>query len=89
MEQLHKQGIKAADLKGVVLRHLHDDRGGGLEDLIAKAPDLSIYISREHWQDFGEYPLFASFEGATHNHWPKDFSPRIIDLQDEPLGRWK
>lgn len=89
VEQLHRQGIKATDLKGVILSHLHNDHAGGLEDLIAEAPDLPIYISREHWQTFGEHPLFASFEGATPNHWPKDFSPKIIDLQDEALGPWK
>jgi glyoxylase-like metal-dependent hydrolase (beta-lactamase superfamily II) len=60
-----------------------------LEDLVAEAPDLPIYISREHWKAFGEHPVFASMEGATPNHWPKDFSPRIVDLQEIPLGPWK
>ncbi|KAJ6023962.1 hypothetical protein N7540_004759 [Penicillium herquei] len=89
LEQLHKQNIKATDLKGVILSHLHNDHAGGLEELVAEAPNLPIYISREHWQAFGEHKLFASLEGATPNHWPKDFSPKIIDLQDRPLGPWK
>ncbi|CAI7596608.1 unnamed protein product [Penicillium palitans] len=89
LEQLHKLGIKATDLKAVILSHLHNDHAGGLEDLIAEAPDLPIYISREHWNAFGEHPLFASMEGATPNHWPKEFSPKIVDLQDRPLGPWK
>ncbi|KAJ5933391.1 hypothetical protein N7454_005720 [Penicillium verhagenii] len=89
VEQLHRMGIKVTDLKGVILSHLHNDHAGGLEDLIAKAPDLPIYISREHWKAFGEHPLFASLEGATPNHWPKNFSPQIIDLLDKPLGPWK
>ncbi|KAJ5707925.1 hypothetical protein N7488_007726 [Penicillium malachiteum] len=89
LEQLHKQNIKATDLKGVILSHLHNDNAGGLEDLLAEAPNLPIYISREHWQAFGEHKLFASFEGATPNHWPKDFSPKTIDLQDRPFGPWK
>lgn len=89
LEQLHKQGIKATHLKGVILSHLHNDHAGGLEELVAEAPDLPIYISREHWQAFGEHRLFASFEGATPNHWPKEFSPKIIDLQDKSIGPWK
>ncbi|KAJ5920838.1 hypothetical protein N7466_009164 [Penicillium verhagenii] len=89
VEQLHRMGIKPTDLKGVILSHLHTDHAGGLEDLIAKAPVLPIYISREHWKAFGEHPFFASLEGATPNHWPKNFSPKIIDLLDKPLGPWK
>lgn len=89
VEQLHGLGIKVTDLKGVILSHLHNDHAGGLEDLIAEAPDLPIYISREHWKAFGEHPFFASLEGATPNHWPMNFSPKIIDLLDKPLGPWK
>ncbi|CAG7975560.1 unnamed protein product [Penicillium salamii] len=89
LEQLHQRGIKATDLKAVILSHLHNDHAGGLEDLIAEAPDLPIYVSREHWKAFGEHPLFASMEGATPNHWPEDFSPRVFDFQDKPLGPWK
>ena len=89
LEQLHKRGIKATDLKAVILSHLHNDHAGGLEDLVAEAPNLPIYVSREHWKAFGEHPLFASMEGATPNHWPQDFSPMVVDLQDRPLGPWK
>lgn len=89
LAQLRKHDVQATDLKGVILSHLHNDHAGGLEELVAEAPDLPIYISREHWRAFGEHPLFASFEGATPNHWPEDFSPRIIDLQDKALGPWE
>lgn len=43
-------------------------------------PGWPIYVSREHWGAFGEYPLFASLEGATPNHWPEGFSPAVVDL---------
>ncbi|KAJ6092760.1 hypothetical protein N7486_008049 [Penicillium sp. IBT 16267x] len=78
-----------ADLEGVTLSHLHNDYAGGLKDLIPEAPDLPIYIGREHWKAFREHPFFASMEGATPNHWPKDFSPKIIDLLDKSLEPWK
>lgn len=89
VEQLRAMDIRPTDLKAVILSHLHNDHAGGLEDLIAEAPDLPIYISREHWKAFGEHPVFASVEGATPNHWPKEFAPRIVDLQERPLGPWK
>ncbi|KAE8146788.1 beta-lactamase-like protein [Aspergillus avenaceus] len=89
LEQLHARGIKATDLKAVVLSHLHTDHAGGLEDLVAEAPDLPIYISREHWEAFGKHPLYASFEGSTPNHWPEPFTPSIVDFEDAPLGPWK
>ncbi|BCS26942.1 N-acyl homoserine lactonase family protein [Aspergillus puulaauensis] len=89
LDQLHRKGIKATDLKGVILSHLHNDHAGGLEELVAEAPNLPVYISREHWDAFGKHPLYASFEGATPNHWPDPFTPRIVDFQDRPLGPWE
>ncbi|KFY33437.1 hypothetical protein V494_07651 [Pseudogymnoascus sp. VKM F-4513 (FW-928)] len=89
VQQLARHGVKPTDLKAVVLSHLHHDHAGGLEDLIAAAPDLPVYVSREHWQAFGEHPFFAGMEGATPNRWPKNFSPKIIDYQDRPVGPWK
>lgn len=86
---LRRMGIEPTDLKAVVLSHLHNDHAGGLEDLVAAAPNLPILVSREHWQAFGEHPLYASLEGATPSHWPKDFSPQIIDYEDRPVGPWK
>lgn len=89
VQLLSRQGVKPTDLKAVILSHLHNDHAGGLEDLIAAAPDLPVDVSREHWKAFGKHPFFASMEGATPNHWPKDFSPKIIDYEDQPVGPWK
>ncbi|KFY26122.1 hypothetical protein V491_01466 [Pseudogymnoascus sp. VKM F-3775] len=89
VQQLGRQGVKPTDLKAVILSHLHNDHAGGLEDLVAAAPDLPVYISREHWKAFGEHPFFAGMEGATPNHWPRNFSPKIFDYQDQPVGPWE
>ncbi|OBT69088.1 hypothetical protein VE03_01239 [Pseudogymnoascus sp. 23342-1-I1] len=88
VQQLSRQGVKPTDLKAVILSHLHNDHAGGLEDLISAAPDLPVYVSREHWKAFGEHPFFAGMEGATPNHWPKKFAPKVIDYQDRPVGPW-
>ncbi|KAL3485760.1 beta-lactamase-like protein [Aspergillus germanicus] len=89
LEQLHSRGIRASDLSGVILSHLHNDHAGGLEDIVSEAPDLPVYISREHWEAFGKHPLYASFEGATPNHWPEPFTPTIVDFADRQLGPWE
>ena len=89
VEQLYAMDIKPTDLKAIILSHLHNDHAGGLEDLIAEAPDLPVYISREHWKAFGEHPIFAGMEGATPNNWPRKFAPKIVDFQEKPLGPWK
>ncbi|KAJ2980449.1 hypothetical protein NQ176_g2632 [Zarea fungicola] len=87
--QLARLGVKPTDLKAIVLSHLHSDHTGGLEDLIAAAPDLPVYVGREHWKAFGERPFLAGFKGAAPNHWPKAFSPRVIDLKRDTLGPWE
>lgn len=89
VEQLRGLGVEPTDLKGIILSHLHNDHAGGLEDLLNEAPSLPVFISREHWKAFGEHPYFASMEGATPNHWPRGFTPKIVDLEDKPLGPWK
>ena len=80
---------QAADIKAVILNHLHNDHAGGLEDFVAEAPDLLFYVSREHWEAYGEQTWFARMEEAAPNHWPEGFAPRIVDLEDKPLGPWK
>ncbi|KAE8385679.1 beta-lactamase-like protein [Aspergillus alliaceus] len=89
LEQLHKHGIRAADLKSVILSHHHKDHIGGLHDLLTEAPNLPVYISRQNWEAFGKHPLLASMEGATSNPWPKCFTPRKIDFESHPVGPWQ
>lgn len=89
IQQLSGQGVKPTDLKAVILSHLHNEHSGGLGDLIATAPDLPVYVSYEHWKAFGEHPFFAGMEGATPNHWPKKFAPKITNYQDGRVESWE
>lgn len=89
VSQLRSRGVEPKDLQAVVLSHLHSDHAGGLEDLAAAAPNVPIYVSRQHWDAFGKHPLYASFQGCTPHHWPKDFSPTILDTTNHAVGPWK
>ncbi|KAI0598712.1 Metallo-hydrolase/oxidoreductase [Biscogniauxia sp. FL1348] len=90
--QLQKIGVHPRDLQAVVLSHLHGDHTGGLEDLVALAPDLPIYVSREHWEAFGHSPFAAAMAGCNPQRWPAGFSPRILApvpvAADDDLGPW-
>jgi glyoxylase-like metal-dependent hydrolase (beta-lactamase superfamily II) len=86
---LSQRGIKPADLKAVILSHLHNDNAGGLKFPILEAPELPVFVGREHWKAFGEQPFFASIEGATPSHWPKEFSPKILDFEGRPVEPWR
>lgn len=89
LSQLRKAGMEPTDLQAIVLSHLHGDHAGGLGPLVSAAPDVPIYISREHWEKFGKRPFWASLNGCNPQHWPQPFSPIILDYTDGPVGPWK
>jgi glyoxylase-like metal-dependent hydrolase (beta-lactamase superfamily II) len=64
-----------------VISHLHYDHSGGLPDLI-EAP---VYLMEEHWKAF-KNGFYATSEGATPDHWPKDFAPEFLQPTGLPLG---
>ncbi|OBT90869.1 hypothetical protein VE02_00483 [Pseudogymnoascus sp. 03VT05] len=51
VQLLSRQGVKPTDLKAVILSHLHNDHAGGLEDLVAAAPDLPVYPKIIDYED--------------------------------------
>jgi glyoxylase-like metal-dependent hydrolase (beta-lactamase superfamily II) len=81
--RLAQHGLKPADLKAVVISHLHHDHGDGIPDL-AGAP---IYVTREHWAAFGK-PIPATLEGAVPQHWPTGFTPRLLEPAGPAVGPW-
>jgi glyoxylase-like metal-dependent hydrolase (beta-lactamase superfamily II) len=81
--RLAQHGLKPADLKAVVLSHLHHDHGDGIPDL-AGAP---VYVTREHWEAFGK-PIPATLEGAVPQHWPQGFTPRLLEPTGPAVGPW-
>ncbi|PGH17802.1 hypothetical protein AJ79_00943 [Helicocarpus griseus UAMH5409] len=61
--QLRERGIEPRDLKGVVISHLHNYHAGVLEELVAAAPGLVVYVSREHWRA-GFAPRIVGFQSG-------------------------
>ncbi|KAF4887736.1 N-acyl homoserine lactonase [Colletotrichum fructicola] len=80
---LEQENLAAADLKAVVLSHLHHDHGDGLPDLVG-AP---VWITKEHWQAYKK-PIHATIEGAVPNQWPETFKPLLLQPTGGPIGPW-
>lgn len=88
--QLRTRGIDPTTLQAVVLSHLHGDHAGGLQDLAAAAPNVPIYMSKEHWDAVSNSSHFqAKMQGFAPQHWPADFKPRLLERTDHPVGPWK
>uniref|UniRef100_A0A8H7K579 Metallo-beta-lactamase domain-containing protein n=1 Tax=Bionectria ochroleuca TaxID=29856 RepID=A0A8H7K579_BIOOC len=89
MQQLKANGVEPKDLQAIVLSHLHGDHAGRLLDLVTEAPDVPIYVSQDHWEAFGNSPVFATMQGCNPSRWPNPFEPRTLDFSDGPVGPWK
>ncbi|KAK7426219.1 hypothetical protein QQZ08_007248 [Neonectria magnoliae] len=89
VNQLKANGIESRYLQAIVFSHLHGDHAGGLETLVKEAPNVPIFVGDEHWNAFGKHPFWATLQGCTPQHWPKDFAPKTLDFSDAAIGPWK
>ena len=78
---LARRGLTSADLRCVVVSHLHHDHGDGLRDL----PDTTIYTSPDHWEAFRS-PFKAVMQGGVPSHWPSGFRPTLLEPTGGPIG---
>lgn len=78
--QLQRLGLAAADVRWVVLTHLHTDHAGGL----AHFPDSEILVSRTELRQASG--ALGRARGYLPNRWPRWFSPTPVDLDDGALG---
>jgi glyoxylase-like metal-dependent hydrolase (beta-lactamase superfamily II) len=78
--QLDVLGVKPADIRWVVLTHLHTDHSGGL----AHVEGCDILVSA------AELRYAAGFAGRVRGYlwhrWPSWFAPRAVNTQPEPYG---
>jgi N-acyl homoserine lactone hydrolase len=78
--QLLKIGIRADDVRTVILTHLHTDHAGGLHHF----PKSEILVCDE------ELRLAKGFGGRLRGYlphrWPDWFTPRVIEFAPEPFG---
>lgn len=78
--QMRARGLDPADVRWVVLTHLHQDHDGGLHHF----PNAEFIVSQDEWN-------FASgikgrLNGYLNQRWPRDFAPTRVDFQQAPMG---
>ncbi len=78
--QLERLGIKPADVRRVVMTHLHTDHDGGIRHFA----DAEFLVAP------GEYAeasgLMGRLRGYVPQRWPTDWKPRLMHLEPEPFG---
>jgi N-acyl homoserine lactone hydrolase len=78
--QLESLGIRANDVRMVVLTHLHTDHAGGLHHF----PHNEILVSRMDTEVASGFR--GRLRGYPTNRYPAWFTPKIVDLPPVPYG---
>jgi N-acyl homoserine lactone hydrolase len=79
--QLERLGIRASDIRWVVMTHLHTDHAGGLHHF----PDNEILVTRTELEFASG--LRGRLRGYVANkQWPSWFDPKPIELSATPFG---
>jgi glyoxylase-like metal-dependent hydrolase (beta-lactamase superfamily II) len=78
--QLERLGISPADVRKVVLTHLHTDHAGGLHHF----PHSEILVSRDDLRTASG--LAGRLRGYANNRFPSWFDPTPVDLPARPFG---
>jgi len=78
--QLHRLGIRARDVRHVVITHLHTDHAGGLIHLTGS----KILVSAGEFRRAGG--LGGRVQGYLPHRWPKWWQPDFINFDDRPIG---
>lgn len=73
-------GFSPGDARWVIMTHLHTDHAGGL----AHFPGCEILVARPEFENASGF--MGKARGFLPQRWPQWFSPRIFELDREPLG---
>lgn len=76
-QRLRQVGISPAEVRRVVLTHLHGDHCGALHDF----QRATVLVSRAEHE-----AALAGVYGASERHWPSWFAPHLVDFGYEALG---
>jgi glyoxylase-like metal-dependent hydrolase (beta-lactamase superfamily II) len=77
--QLVRSGVDPADVRWVVLSHLHTDHVGG----VGAFRDAEVIVSRVEWER--AQGLAGRLRGYVPQHWPLD-KPRLVDPPYDVAG---
>lgn len=80
VSQLKQAGVSPADVRWVVLSHLHTDHAGGVADF----PAAQIVVARAEWSRAQGIP--GRIRGYLPDRWPPAVTPTLIDLTGPALG---
>jgi glyoxylase-like metal-dependent hydrolase (beta-lactamase superfamily II) len=73
-------GFSPAEVRWVIVTHLHTDHAGGL----AHFRGCEILVSRSEFENARGF--MGKARGYLPHRWPKWFSPRLVELEQNPFG---
>jgi glyoxylase-like metal-dependent hydrolase (beta-lactamase superfamily II) len=76
--QLKRLGISPADVRAVVMTHLHTDHAGGLRHF----PKSDIFVSRIEWDHASG--VMGRMRGYLNDTFPAWLRPRLVEFAPEP-----
>lgn len=78
--QMRAAGLDPADVRWLVLTHMHTDHAGGLHHF----PHSEVIVSRAEWT--AATGRGAKLRGYLPQHLPDWLEPRLVDFPAEPFG---
>jgi len=78
--QLRALGIKAGDVRDVVLTHLHTDHAGGLRHVVGSR----TWVHEAEWT--AARGLMGQLKGYLPHRWPKWWQPNMLQFRDATVG---
>lgn len=78
--RLQALGIHPADVRRVIMTHLHGDHAGGLHHL----KESEILVSRMEYRR--ARGLSGKLRGYLPHRWPDWLDPRLVEFRDGPVG---
>lgn len=78
-DQMRAAGLNPADVRWVVLTHLHQDHDGGIHHF----PNAEFMVSRTEWA--AAQGFSGRMNGYLNRRWFSGFAPTLIDFEDDPF----
>jgi len=73
--QLAAHGVSPAQIRWVILTHLHQDHDGGMGHF----PNAEFIVSRTEWQAASGWR--GRVNGYLNQRWPDGFAPKLVDFE--------